>query len=331
LETTADSASVPTTQHAVTQASAPTLKEQLKKPSLSTADDCPTPTKEEVSKMMAPQYWNNTHSKMDLAEIDPQVTKHKKTVTFSKDLETTLPNCRTTAKPVSPSQTEFNIKQALELDHDTWMPLAQQLLDSHQKNGFIKRVDSSTKIPADAQWFPASIMCKVKIDTKRLGNIPINYVRFVAQDSTKRRKLPPHEVYSSVATAKNIKKVIALAAWHGLPLKMADIKSAFPNTTLPKHLKGKIFLKLPKSLGSHCYEVVTCIEGFQISNHTYDATVKEGLLKQGFGCFPGDEQMITKRMEDGHFLLAAKVVDNFIITATTVELVHDLFEAVQLS
>jgi hypothetical protein len=41
--------------------------------------------------------------------------------------------------------------------------------------------------------------------------------------------------------------------------------------------------------------------------------------------------MITKRMEDGHFLLAAKVVDNFIITATTVELVHDLFEAVQLS
>lgn len=331
LETTANSASVPTTQHVVAKASAPTLKEQHKKPSLSTSDDCPTPTKEEVSKMMAPQYWNNSHSKMDLAEIDPEVTKHKKTVTFSKDLETTLPNCRTTAKPASSSQTEFNIQQALDLDHDTWMPLAQQLLDSHQKNGFIKRVDSSTKIPADAQWFPASILCKVKIDTKRLGNIPINYVRFVAQDSTKRRKLPPHEVYSSVATAKNIKKVIALAAWHGLPLKMADIKSAFPNTTLPKHLKGKVFLKLPKALGSHCYEMITCIEGFQISNNTYDATVKEGLLKQGFGCFPGDEQMITKRMEDGHFLLAAKVVDNFIITATTVELVHDLFEAVQLS
>ena len=159
----------------------------------------------------------------------------------------------------------------------------------------------------------------------------INYVRFVVQDSTKRRKLAPHEVYSSVATAKNIKTVIAIAAWHGLPLKMADIKAAFPHTKLPNHLKGKIFLKLPKALGAHCYEMITCIEGFQISNHTYDARIKEGLIQQGFTFFPGDEQIITKSNKDGHFLMAAKVVDNFIITATIVDLVNELYEAVRLA
>ena len=73
----------------------------------------------------------------------------------------------------------------------------------------------------------------------------------------------------------------------------------------------------------------TCIEGFQLSNHIYDSTIKAGLIAHGFKIFPGDEQMITKKTAEGHFIIAAKVGDNFLITATCDELVQELYDAIE--
>lgn len=273
----------------------------------------PTPTEDQVANMI---YWVDEHTSSSNSTVLP---KDIRVVAFSGDLP----------KPVPSSRSEFNIRQALAENFDVWMPLVDKLLKSHQSSGFIKQVDPNN-VPNDAQWFPASIVCRDdKVDTKRPGNQLINYVRFIVQDSVKRRKLPAHEVYSSVATAKNIKEVICIAAWHGLLLQMADIKTAFPTTKLPNHLRGKIFLKLPKCLGGICFEMITCIEGFQLSNHIYDSTIKAGLIAHGFRIFPGDEQMITKETEDNHFILFAKVVDNFIITATCDELVTELYKTIE--
>jgi len=74
--------------------------------------------------------------------------------------------------------------------------------------------------------------------------------------------------------------------------------------------------------------MITCIEGFQLSNNIYDSTIKTGLKEEGFRIFPGDEQAITKSTTD-HFILAAQVVYNFIITSTCPDLVTQLYHAVE--
>ena len=280
---------------------------QIDSPAMPTQpnDANPRPTADHIAHMI---YWTDDSS-TSTNTMSPNSTTlpvDKRAVAFTGDLP----------KPTPSPRSEFNIRQALTENYDVWKPLADKLLQSHQDNGFIRQVDARDA-PRDAQWFPASIICRDdKVDTKQPGNILINYVRFVCQDSVKRRKLPAHEVYSSVATAKNIKEVICIAAWHGLPLIMADIKTAFPTTTLPDHLRGKIFLKLPKCLGDLCFEMITCIEGFQLSNNIYDSTIKTGLKEEGFRIFPGEEQTISKSTTDGNFILAAQVVDDFIIIST---------------
>ena len=160
----------------------------------------------------------------------------KRAVAFTGDLP----------KPTPSPRSEVNIRQALTENYDVWKPLADNLLQSHRDNGFIRQVDARDA-PRDAQWFPASIICRNdKVDTKP-GNILINYVRFVCQDSVKRRKLPAQEVYSSVATAKNIKEVICIAAWHGFPLIMADIKThGFPYNNTPGSLAWEDILETPQ-------------------------------------------------------------------------------------
>lgn len=94
-------------------------------------------------------------------------------------------------------------------------------------------------------------------------------------------------------------------------------------------MRLKIFLKLPKCLGDLYFEMITYIEGCQLSNNIYDSTIKTGLKEEGFRIFPGDEQTITKSTTDGHFILAAQVVDNFIITSTCPDLVTQLYHAVE--
>ena len=73
-------------------------------------------------------------------------------------------------KPASSARSEFNIRQALVENFDLWMPLIDKLLTSHQESGFIKQIDPNDA-PIDAQWFPASIVCRDdKVDTKLPGN-----------------------------------------------------------------------------------------------------------------------------------------------------------------
>lgn len=68
---------------------------------------------------------------------------------------------------------------------------------------------------------------------------------------------------------------------------------------------------------------------FDNGRYQDDSTIKTGLKEEGFRIFPGDEQMITKSTTDGHFILAAQVVDNFIITSTCPDLVTQLYHAVE--
>ena len=46
-------------------------------------------------------------------------------------------------------------------------------------------------------------------------------------------------------------------------------------------------------------------------------------------CVPLDEQLVSKVTPDGKFLIAAKVVDTFLIVSTCVELEEELYESVR--
>jgi hypothetical protein len=57
--------------------------------------------------------------------------------------------------------------------------------------------------------------------------------------------------------------------------------------------------------------------------------MKAGLLAYGFETCPNDDKIIRKRQDDGHFLLAAIVVDNIIYMSTNDELERQLIESLQ--
>ena len=118
---------------------------------------------------------------------------------------------------------------------------------------------------------------------------------------------------------------------HGLDYCMKDIRRAFPKTQLTDEYKGQVFLILPAILGfgdGVMGEMLTFIEGFQPSNHAFDVNVRKALELHGFKLCPSDDQLITKEEFDGHFIMACKVVDNFLIVATNEKLTRELEGAI---
>jgi hypothetical protein len=75
-------------------------------------------------------------------------------------------------------------------------------------------------------------------------------------------------------------------------------------------------------------EMLTFIEGFQPSNHAFDVNIRKALERHGFKLCPSDDQLITKQESNGHFLIAVKVVDNFLIVATSEHITLQLEEAI---
>ena len=91
-------------------------------------------------------------------------------------------------------------------------------------------------------------------------------------------------------------------------------------------------LKFPKCLGlpAHwIFEMLTYVEGFQLSNSAFDAHLGEALKKYGFSVCPNDSQLYSISGPDGQFLAAVKTVDNFMIASNSSALTEYLYEAVR--
>ena len=59
-------------------------------------------------------------------------------------------------------------------------------------------------------------------------------------------------------------------------------------------MKGTIYLEFPKCLGlpdGMVFEMLTFMEGFQLSNSAFDARLNTGLLAHGFRVCPNDSQL----------------------------------------
>jgi hypothetical protein len=192
-----------------------------------------------------------------------------------------------------------------------------------------------SSIPTDAVIIPGTMICKEdKVDTSVEGEHLMDGIRLIAQDT--RSEHDPGLVYSSVASSKAIKLVIAVGIWNWLIIGMLDIVKAFPSTPLPTELEGKIFLKLSKSIMDIMgYEpdlyaqMLTAVEGMKRSNKIYDTYLRKALEKEGFKFCPNDEQIISYTTDDGHFFLAAKVVDNIIYVSTHQGLIDKLISAME--
>ena len=226
---------------------------------------------------------------------------------------------------------EFTIQEAYKLDEDGWRPVVESLLDDCLNNIQSFKLVDAMDVPHRAIILPASVLCKLKVDTKHAGQKVMKYARFYIQDAKKRRQVNPNDVWATVARAKNIKQLLCIAAYHGLDYCMKDIRRAFPKTQLTDEYKGQVFLILPAILGfgdGVMGEMLTFIEGFQPSNHAFDVNVRKALELHGFKLCPSDDQLITKEEFDGHFIMACKVVDNFLIVATNEKLTRELEGAI---
>jgi hypothetical protein len=208
-------------------------------------------------------------------------------------------------------------------------------MNEHLNNIHSLRMVLKSSIPADAIIIPGTMICKEdKVDTSVEGEHLMDGIRLIAQDT--RSEHDPGLVYSSVASSKAIKLVIAVGIWNWLTIGMLDIVKAFPSTPLPIELEGKIFLKLSKSImnimgyGPDVYaQMLTAVEGMKRSNKIYDTYLRKALEKEGFKFCPNDEQIISYKTDDGHFFLAAKVVDNIIYVSTHHGLTDKLISAME--
>jgi hypothetical protein len=155
----------------------------------------------------------------------------------------------------------------------------------------------------------------------------------VVQHSKKRfPDTDPTAIHATVARTKNIKNLLALAAYIHRPYDEGDVVTAFPTTPLWPDLKGTIYLEFPKCLGlpdGMVFEMLTFMEGFQLSNSAFDARLNTGLLAHGFRVCPNDSQLIAINTPDNNFLLAVKVVDNFLFVSMCDTLKELLYEAIR--
>jgi hypothetical protein len=127
---------------------------------------------------------------------------------------------------------EFTIQEAYKQDEDGWRPVVEALLDDCINNIQSFKLVDAIDVPRSATILPASVLCKLKVDTKHAGQKVMKYARFYIQDAKKRRQVNPNDVWASVARAKTIRELLCIAAYHGLDYCMKDIRRAFPKTQL---------------------------------------------------------------------------------------------------
>jgi hypothetical protein len=231
------------------------------------------------------------------------------------------------------TRAEFPVQQAYKEDKALWAPVVKNLFVNAVKVTKSMRPCSRQEVPAGALLLPASVICKVKADPKQMGHVLVRKGRLVVQHSKKRfPSADPDVVHATVASAKNVKTVLDLSAHIGKPHQQGDIETAFPMTPLWPDLVGTIFLEFPKCLelpDGMVFEMLTFMEGFQLSNSAFDARLNTGLLSFGFRFCPNDSQLLCINTPDDDFLLAVKVVDNLMFVSTCDALKDLLFEAVR--
>ena len=226
----------------------------------------------------------------------------------------------------------FSLKAALAEDPSGWKPVIDALIVDCIDNIKSIKLVPATDVPFEALILPATVLCRYKVNTKEPGRQWIKYARMVVQDSKKRRTVDPNDVWAAVARAKTVRTLFNFAAHFRLKHKCYDVTRAFPSTVLADKFKGKVFLRFPSLLGlgdGVLAQMMTCVEGFQHSNHEFDINIRKALERYGFSMCPSDEQLITRESSDGNFIIAAKVVDNFLIVSTNTYLEERLLEAVQ--
>lgn len=126
---------------AATAAAIPSEKMQIDSPAMPTQpnDTNPTPTADHIAHMI---YWtdDSSTSTNTMSSNSTTLPVDKRAVAFTGDLP----------KPTPSPRSEVNIRQALTENYDVWKPLADNLLQSHRDNGFIRQVDARDT-PRDAQ------------------------------------------------------------------------------------------------------------------------------------------------------------------------------------
>ena len=238
------------------------------------------------------------------------------------------------SESIDVTRSEFPVQVAYKEDKALWEPIVKKLLCTAVDVTKSMRPCSRGKVPPDALLLPASVVCRVKADPKQMGHHLLCKGRIVVQHSVKR--FPPltdhGDVHATVATAKNVKTIVDLSAHTGKPHQQGDIETAFPKTPLWPSLIGKIFLEMPKCLGlpeGMVFEMLTFMEGFQLSNGAFDERLSEGLSAFNFRYCPNDSQLFCINTPEGDFLVGVKIVDNLMFVSTSDVLKDLLFEAVR--
>ena len=152
-------------------------------------------------------------------------------------------------------------------------------------------------IPAGALLIPSSVVCRVKADPKQLGFVPKYKSRIVVQHSRHRYDIMDAEnIRATVARAKTVKTILNMSARIRKTHGQGDIETAFPMTPLWPELVGTVYLIFPKCLGlpqDMVFEMMTFMEGFQLSNGAFDKHLNKGLTAYGFQFCPNDSQLIS--------------------------------------
>jgi hypothetical protein len=87
---------------------------------------------------------------------------------------------------------EFTIQEAYKLDEDGWRPVVESLLEDCLNNIQSFKLVDAMDVPHRAIILPASVLCKLKVDTKHAGQKVMKYARFYIQDAKKRRQVNPN-------------------------------------------------------------------------------------------------------------------------------------------
>ena len=279
-----------------------------------------------VTKYNEPYYWvdydDGDYEERTLAEIrDIQIMSTNTTIAEHG------------SSTIDVTRSEFSVQRAYNEDKLLWAPIVKTLFSNAVKVTKSMRPCSRSEVPKGALMLPASVVCKVKADPKQAGHVLVRKCRLVVQHSKKRfPSTDPDVVHATVASAKNVKTVLDLSAHIGKPHQQGDIETAFPMTPLWPDLVGTIYLEFPKCLDlpdGMVFEMLTFMEGFQLSNSAFDARLNEGLIAYGFRFCPNDSQLLCINTSESDFWLAVKVVDNLMFISTCDTLKDLLFEAVQ--
>ena len=194
--------------------------------------------------------------------------------------------------------------QAL-LDHDTGTEVAR------------------SSIPRGAQVVPVKVVLRIKRDSQ--GKAIKYKARLCVLGNLVKKSVT--SVFAPTANAKSLMLLLAVATALSLPLKSIDVYGAFLYPTQ----KEETFIHLPPSItGSEdvYWRLNKTMYGLPSSPKAFYEHVSAHLLKCGYVRCAADPCFFWKRPEHGGVLLAVVHVDDFVVAASTDDLltqfIHDL-------